>query len=87
MASSSSSSVAAAAGSTAGSDSSCSMPAYVSSHGQQSGNLTPTGQSRGQPHQACADSSYTTKQADEMAAGICSSHQPAASGNSAPLPA
>eukprot|EP00965_Chrysotila_dentata_P023139 767378-Pleurochrysis_carterae.AAC.1 len=52
------------------------MPAYASSHGQQSGNLTPTGQGRGQLHQACADSSHATKQVDEMAAGICSRFQP-----------
>eukprot|EP00965_Chrysotila_dentata_P089417 2952584-Pleurochrysis_carterae.AAC.1 len=52
------------------------MPAYASSHGQQSGNLTPIGQGRGQPHQARADSSHTTKQVDEMAAGIRSRFQP-----------
>eukprot|EP00965_Chrysotila_dentata_P009870 322067-Pleurochrysis_carterae.AAC.1 len=79
MASSSSSVAAAAAGSTAGSESICSIPPYASSHGQQSSNLTPTDQGRGQPHQTCADFSHTTKQASEVAAGICSSHLPAAS--------
>eukprot|EP00965_Chrysotila_dentata_P062781 2080008-Pleurochrysis_carterae.AAC.1 len=55
---------------------------------KQSGILAPTTAPwAGASPQACAGSSHTTKLADEVAAGICSSNLPAAPAIPAPLPA